>query len=148
MIVFDRYEIAPGAYGQPEFEIPVSGMEETEETTAEDASETIPEETWTESAGFEDNFSVDQEAAAEFGRQIKEAAATRDLEALADLAAYPLYVGFAEGGESVESKEEFLAPGSGQDFYRGIDGVGGGRRREQPDAQHGRICPVRGERSP
>lgn len=116
VIVFDRYEIAPGAYGQPEFEIPVSGMEETEETTAEDASETIPEETWTESAGFEDNFSVDQEAAAEFGRQIKEAAATRDLEALADLAAYPLYVGFAEGGESVESKEEFLALGADRIF--------------------------------
>ena len=38
--------------------------------------------------------------------------ADKDLEALADLAAYPLYVGFADGGQSVESRDEFIALGA------------------------------------
>lgn len=30
-------------------------------------------------------------------------------EALADLASYPLYIGFSDGGESVESREDLIA---------------------------------------
>ena len=37
-------------------------------------------------------------------------------EALADLASYPLYVGFADGGQSVESREDFIALGADRIF--------------------------------
>ena len=59
---------------------------------------------------------MDAAAVADFAEQIQAAMANRDLEALADLAAYPLYVGFAEGGESVESREDFLALGAERIF--------------------------------
>ena len=42
--------------------------------------------------------------------------ADKDLEALADLTAYPLYVGFADGGQSVESRDEFIALGADRIF--------------------------------
>ena len=67
-------------------------------------------------SGYADNFSVDSEAAAAFGIRVQEAVAAKDLEALADLTAYPLYVGFADGGESVESREEFVALGAERIF--------------------------------
>ena len=35
--------------------------------------------------------------------------AEKNLEALADLASYPLYIGFSDGGESVESREDLIA---------------------------------------
>lgn len=66
--------------------------------------------------GYEDNFAVDSEAAAEFGREIKAAVAGKDLEALADLASYPLYMGFADGSVSVESREDFIALGADRVF--------------------------------
>lgn len=65
---------------------------------------------------YEENFAVDSEAAAEFGRQIKEAVAAKDLEKLADLTAFPIYAGFPEGGQSVESKEVFLNLGADKIF--------------------------------
>ena len=49
--------------------------------------------------------------AAVFARDIKAAVADKDLEALADLAAFPLYMGFSEGGVSVDSREDFIALG-------------------------------------
>lgn len=57
----------------------------------------------------DDNFSVASSDAEEFARQIKEAVAGKDLEGLAELAAYPLYIAFPDGGKSLESKEEFVA---------------------------------------
>ena len=68
------------------------------------------------SSGYEDNFAVDSEAAAAFGTQVKEAVAAQDLEALADLAAYPLYVGFTDGSVNVTSREEFVALGAERVF--------------------------------
>ncbi|MFQ8679734.1 hypothetical protein [Enterocloster sp.] len=38
------------------------------------------------------------------------------METLADLAAYPLYIGFADGGVSVESREEMIALGEEKIF--------------------------------
>ena len=55
-------------------------------------------------------------AAAAFGTQVKEAVAAQDLEALADLAAYPLYVGFTDGSVNVTSREEFVALGAERVF--------------------------------
>ncbi len=88
----------------------VQETEKPEETTA------APSESPDDSEGYEDNFSVDAEKAAEFGREIKEAVAAKDLEKLAELTAFPVYVGFEEGGESVETKEDFISLGADRIF--------------------------------
>lgn len=90
-------------------EVPDAGQEGTD-AGSEAASETQP------AGGYEDNFAVDSEAAAAFGTQVKEAVAARDLEALADLTAYPVYVGFTDGSVSAASREEFVALGAERIF--------------------------------
>ena len=75
-----------------------------EETAGEDGGRT-PEEDGADT----DNFSIDTEAVTAFAEQIQAAVAEKDLEALADLASYPLYIGFSDGGESVESREDLIA---------------------------------------
>lgn len=42
--------------------------------------------------------------------------AEKDIEALADLASYPLYVGFADGSVSAESREDLIALGAERIF--------------------------------
>ncbi len=98
--------------------------QETENTQPEDTQAGQPaeetagqaEEGQPSSGTYEDNFAVDSAAAAAFGSSIKEAVAEKDLEKLADLAAYPLYVGFAEGGEDVGSSEDLIALGADKIF--------------------------------
>lgn len=87
-------------------------VKETEKTAAAE----VEAKNEAADAGYEDNFSVDEEAAAEFGKKVKDAAAAGDLEELADLAAYPLYVGFPEGGETIESREELVGLGADRIF--------------------------------
>ena len=103
--------------------------EETEE--ASEAKETQPAQTQQETGaqteaqsaeneaaagGYEDNFAVDSAAAAEFAGKIKTAVAEKNLEKLADLTAFPVYVGFKDGGTPVESRDEFLALGADKIF--------------------------------
>lgn len=57
---------------------------------------------------YKDNFDVDEKAAAEFGRMIKEAVAQKDVEMLADLTGFPVYVGLS-GGTVVETRADFIA---------------------------------------
>ena len=117
--------------------------EETEETTAQEenlpeeteeaseAKETQPAQTQQETGaqteaqsaeneaaagGYEDNFAVDSAAAAEFSGKIKTVVAEKNLEKLADLTAFPVYVGFKDGGTPVESRDEFLALGADKIF--------------------------------
>ena len=100
-----------------------ASAEESEETSAEaetdeadgqetsgEAEETEAEDGAKESAagGYEDNFSVDSQAAADFAVQVQAVVASDDLQGLADLTAYPVYVGIGEG-QAVESEEDFLA---------------------------------------
>lgn len=82
------------------------GQEEGAESAAKEQETTAPE--------YEDNFAVDQETAAEFAQRIKDAVAAKDLEALADLTAYPVYIGLTEDGMTVESREAFLDLGVDQ----------------------------------
>ena len=115
---------------QTETETQQGAVEEStaEEPQSQPAKETQPEasEGTTQAAseeesaqgGYEDNFAVDSAAAAEFAEQIKEAVAAQDLEALADLAAYPLYVGIAEDG--VSSREDLIALGAEAVFTSGL----------------------------
>ena len=83
---------------------------ETEETESKDAEAEASESTGAEQAGL-DNFSVDMETVAAMGKDIKAAVEAKDLDALAELASYPVYVGF-EDAEDVETKEDFLALGA------------------------------------
>ncbi len=81
---------------------PIEAAEHTAQT-AEKPVQTAEE--------YEDNFAVDSEAAKEFAEKIKDAAARKDLEALAELTAFPVYVGLP-GVNVVETKEDFLKLGA------------------------------------
>lgn len=94
---------------------------ETEAAAGSEAASSSTEET--QASG--DNFAVDSEAAAAFGTQIKDAVAAQDIEALADLASFPLYVGFTDESVNVTSREEFVALGAERIFTPElVDSVG------------------------
>lgn len=61
--------------------------------------------------GNVDNFSVDSQIVADFGKEVKSIVADKDLEALADLMAFPVYIGSLDGGVNVETREDFIALG-------------------------------------
>ena len=58
---------------------------------------------------------MDSAAAADFAGKIQAAVADKDLEGLADLIAFPVYVGLPDVG-GVESRDEFIALGADQIF--------------------------------
>ncbi len=86
-------------------------VQETQQDRIMDETETEA----TATAEYEDNFAVDSHAAKEFANQVKVAAADKDLEALAELTAFPVYVGLPDVGV-VETKEEFLKLGADSVF--------------------------------
>lgn len=97
---------------------------ETEAAAGSEAASSSTEETQA-SGGYADNFAVDSEAAAAFGTQIKDAVAAQDIDALADLASFPLYVGFTDESVNVTSREEFVALGAERIFTPElVDSVG------------------------
>ena len=85
-------EEKPPQYQQPDV------LEEDEQQPSKE----VPN---TELVFYEDNFAVDAAAAATFAEKIQVVVAEKNLEGLADLASYPLYVGSA----SIESREELIA---------------------------------------
>lgn len=90
---------------------------QTEETETE--AQTKETEAQTEAAGgYEDNFAVDSAAAADFARQIQAAVSEQDLEKLADLTAFPVYMDLPDGGKGITSREEFLELGADQIFTK------------------------------
>lgn len=122
VIVFGKYEIAPGASGEIEFEITggrdsvpeeagTEIMGQTEKEMSEKEEREIDEQEMQAPEEYEDNFAVDSKAAKEFAEKVKEAAAQRDLEALADLTAFPVYVGLPDVGV-VETRDDFLKLGA------------------------------------
>lgn len=88
-----------------------SAVEKAETDEAEKAGTDKMEKTAQTSEGYEDNFAVDSKAAKEFAEKVKEAAAQKDLEALAELTAFPVYVGLPDAGV-VETREDFLNLGA------------------------------------
>ncbi len=64
---------------------------------------------------YEDNFAVEADAAKNYAEKIKEAVANKDIEALGNLTAYPVYVGL-DNGMVIESKEAFVALGAEKVF--------------------------------
>lgn len=108
-------------------EVSTEEMEQTEEaaesapedeSTAESDSQTDAGDSQAENAGeeqtYEDNFAVDSEAVSAFADKIKEAVAAKDMEALADLTAFPVYVGIPDTEGIVETRDDFLALGADQ----------------------------------
>ena len=93
-------------------DIPANISEETgQDSVSEKAEADTTEKPAQTSEGYEDNFAVDSKAAKEFAEKIKEATAQKDLEALAELTAFPVYVGLPDVGV-VETKEDFLNLGA------------------------------------
>ncbi len=85
--------------------------EETKSADKDTAAAETEEETAQAAESYEDNFAVDSEAAEAFAEKIKKAVAKKDLEALAELTAFPVYVGLPEAGV-IETKEDFLKLGA------------------------------------
>lgn len=85
-----------------------NAKEESEEKKTEEKDDAEIQKT---AGGYEDNFAVDSKAAAEFAGKVKEAVAARDLEALADLTAFPVYVDI-ENAKDVKTREDFIALGA------------------------------------
>ncbi len=96
----------------------VSQGEEVQEETQNDAGKETVEES-DQAAGYEDNFAVDSKAAKEFAQKVKDAVANKDLEALADLTAFPVYVGLPDIN-GVNSREDFLDLGGDEVFTQAL----------------------------
>lgn len=85
-------------------ETKISEVSETKITEVSEKNDPITEK-------YEDNFSVDSKAAKEFAEKIKTITANKDLEALADLTAFPVYVDLPDVNV-IETKEDFLKLGA------------------------------------
>ena len=85
--------------------------EETDSNSGETANEATDSQQDAADPGdgnYEDNFAVSHEAAVDFAEKIKSAVAAKDQEALADLVNYPVYIGFKDEGQTVDTKEDFM----------------------------------------
>jgi hypothetical protein len=87
----------------------------TSDTEASNAETPDPE-----TSEFSDNFSVDASSAAAFAKEIQAAVEEQDLEKLADLASYPLYVGLPDNSQFVKTREDFVALGADQIFTEAL----------------------------
>ena len=85
--------------------------EETDSNSGETANEATDSQQEAADPGdgnYEDNFAVSHEAAVDFAEKIYSAVAAKDQEALADLVNYPVYIGFKDEGQTVDTKEDFM----------------------------------------
>lgn len=85
--------------------------EETDSNSGETANEATDSQQEAADPGdgnYEDNFAVSHEVAVDFAEKIKSAVAAKDQEALADLVNYPVYIGFKDEGQTVDTKEDFM----------------------------------------
>lgn len=83
--------------------------------TGTSATETATKTTTASETSYEDNFAVPTEDAVAFAKKIQAAVANEDLEALADLTHYPVYVSIADDSV-IESKEDLIALGADKIF--------------------------------
>ena len=86
------------------------------ESNAEANTETAStESTSTAEGAYEDNFAVPTEDATAFAKKIQDAVAAEDLNALADLVNYPVYVALGDGSV-IETREDLIALGADKIF--------------------------------
>ena len=69
----------------------------TESNTEANTETASTESTSTAEGAYEDNFAVPTEDATAFAKKIQDAVAAEDLDALADLVNYPVYVALGDG---------------------------------------------------
>lgn len=84
-------------------------------TEVKEATPGATEETAQEEKRYEDNFAVDSKAAKEFAQMVQAVTVKKDLEGLAELTSFPVYVGLP-GVSVVETKEAFLSLGADKVF--------------------------------
>lgn len=82
-----------------------------QDTVVDEVETEAAEESAQITSGYEDNFSVDSKAAKEFAEKVKTVASNKDLDALADMTAFPVYVGLPDVSV-VKTKEDFLKLGA------------------------------------
>ena len=92
-----------------------SATEAATEATTETANEASADAAT--GTSYADNFAVPTENAVAFAEKIQAAVANEDLEALADLANYPIYVALGDGSV-IESKEDLIALGADKIFTK------------------------------
>ncbi|MBU5429013.1 hypothetical protein KQI22_02885 [Kineothrix sp. MSJ-39] len=91
-----------------------TSTETTDETSSDETNvnETASDASSSDEANTEETDSnsgeTANEAAVNFAEKIKSAVAAKDQEALADLVNYPVYVGFKDNGQVVDTKEDFM----------------------------------------
>lgn len=94
----------------------VASESQVTESNAESTSETAStESTSTAEGAYEDNFAVPTEDATAFAKKIQDAVAAEDLDALADLVNYPVYVALGDGSV-IETREDLIALGADKIF--------------------------------
>ena len=88
-----------------------------ESSAAEASAETTTEVSADAANGtsYEDNFAVSTEDATAFAKKIQDAVAAEDLNALADLVNYPVYVALGDGSV-IETREDLIALGADKIF--------------------------------
>lgn len=99
---------------KPESTVKETELKFTAEESKQEPESAMQEMTATEEQQpetYEDNFAVDEKAVKAFAEKVKKATAEKNLEALAELTAFPVYVGLPDVGV-VETKEAFLALGA------------------------------------
>ena len=98
-----------------------NGAAASTESTVSSAAEASAETTTKVSAdaangtSYEDNFAVPTEDATAFAKKIQDAVAAEDLDALADLVNYPVYVALGDGSV-IETREDLIALGADKIF--------------------------------
>ena len=93
----------------------VSESHVTESNTEANTETVSTESTSTAEGAYEDNFAVPTEDATAFAKKIQDAVAAEDLDALADLVNYPVYVALGDGSV-IETKEDLIALGADKIF--------------------------------
>ena len=91
-----------------ESQVTVSNTEASSETAS-------TESTSTAEGAYEDNFAVPTEDATAFAKKIQDAVAAEDLDALADLVNYPVYVALGDGSV-IETREDLISLGADKIF--------------------------------
>ncbi len=76
-------------------------------SVTETVSDVVMADNETDKEYYKDNFSVSSDVVGEYAKKIQQAVKEKDMNSLADLVTYPVYIGLGEG-QIVESREAFV----------------------------------------
>lgn len=99
------------ACGTKEMDSVRSQEEVTIDSETGDATETVSDVVMADNATdkeyYEDNFSVSSDVVEEYAKEIQQAVKEKDINKLADLVTYPVYIGLGDG-QIIENREAFV----------------------------------------